>query len=279
MLFCSLVIHALILPLGCCIEYLPPYSPDYNPIKQAFSVIQAHLCQNSISFFQSDVLYLEMYQACDTITPEMTWGFFAHSGYMVWWTRQYYSVQYRRWLDSYQQLWIQSKYVIMQWFVWQSSWVHCAKKRKNPCQRHCPNSIHKCQPPWWLFSSCPRPYLQCSCASWTSASSPISIPPCLTRCWFEINCSACGLVIFKASSFSRMKMDRSNLLQKSTRLILGTRAARVMRGKDCTKAGVDWGGAVLCCSSPARPLKSFWMTMLGPAEAFWLVAARPRRRL
>jgi len=83
MLFRSLVIHAPILPLGCRIKYLPPYSPDYNPIKQAFSVIKAHLRQNSISFFQSDALYLEMYQACDTITPEMTWGFFAHSGYMV----------------------------------------------------------------------------------------------------------------------------------------------------------------------------------------------------
>jgi transposase len=77
------IIHALISSLGCCIEYLPPYSPDYNPIEQAFSVINAHLCRNAISFFRSDALYFEMYQACDIITPEMTWGFFAHSGYMV----------------------------------------------------------------------------------------------------------------------------------------------------------------------------------------------------
>lgn len=68
---------------GCRIEYLPPYSPDYNPIEQAFSVIKAHLRRNGISFYQSNALYFEMYEACDKITPEMTWGFFAHSGYMV----------------------------------------------------------------------------------------------------------------------------------------------------------------------------------------------------
>jgi transposase len=59
------IILALTSSLGCRIKYLPPYSPDYNPIKQAFSVIKAHLCQNGISFFESDALYFEMYQACD----------------------------------------------------------------------------------------------------------------------------------------------------------------------------------------------------------------------
>jgi hypothetical protein len=68
---------------GCRIEYLPPYSPDYNPIEQAFSVIKAHLRRQGFSFFQSKALYYEMYRACDFITPEMTWGFFAHAGYMV----------------------------------------------------------------------------------------------------------------------------------------------------------------------------------------------------
>ena len=62
--------------LGCCIKYLLPYSPDYNLIEQAFSVIKVHLCQNGISFFESDALYFEMYQVCDCITPEMMWFFF-----------------------------------------------------------------------------------------------------------------------------------------------------------------------------------------------------------
>jgi hypothetical protein len=61
----------------------PPYSPNYNPIEQAFSVIKALLHRNGIAFYQSKALYYEMYRAYDTITPEMTWGFFAHSGYVV----------------------------------------------------------------------------------------------------------------------------------------------------------------------------------------------------
>jgi hypothetical protein len=77
------IIHTLISSLGCRIEYLLPYSPDYNPIKQALSIIKVHLHWNGISFFDSNALYFKMYQACDITTPKMTWGFFAHSGYMV----------------------------------------------------------------------------------------------------------------------------------------------------------------------------------------------------
>jgi transposase len=68
--------------LGCRIEYLPPYSPDYHPIEQAFSVIKAHLRRNGITFYESSALYYELYLACEVITPEMTWGFFSHLGYL-----------------------------------------------------------------------------------------------------------------------------------------------------------------------------------------------------
>ena len=67
---------------GCRIEYLPPYSPDYNPIEQAFSVIKAHLHHNGIGFFEANALYYELYRACKIITPEMMWGFFSHAGYL-----------------------------------------------------------------------------------------------------------------------------------------------------------------------------------------------------
>ena len=69
--------------IGCCIEYLPPCSPDYNvPIEQAFSTIKSHLRQQGITFFHSTGLYYELYCACDIITAEVTWGFFAHAG--IW---------------------------------------------------------------------------------------------------------------------------------------------------------------------------------------------------
>jgi len=32
----------LINEAGCKLEYLPPYSPDYNPIEYSFSVIKSH---------------------------------------------------------------------------------------------------------------------------------------------------------------------------------------------------------------------------------------------
>ena len=67
---------------GCRVEYLPPYSPDYNPIEQAFSAIKSSLRRQGRSFFSEDALYYEMYRTCDVITPEMTWGFFHHSGYL-----------------------------------------------------------------------------------------------------------------------------------------------------------------------------------------------------
>jgi transposase len=67
---------------GCRIEYLSPYSPDYNPIEQAFSAIKAHLRRLGLSFYAYAALYYELYRACEIITPEMTWGFFSHAGYL-----------------------------------------------------------------------------------------------------------------------------------------------------------------------------------------------------
>ncbi|KAF8834909.1 hypothetical protein BDN67DRAFT_913971, partial [Paxillus ammoniavirescens] len=62
--------------------YLPPYSPDFNPIEQAFSIIKAHLCCQGVGFYCSKAPYYELYQSCTCIIPVMTWGFFQHSGYL-----------------------------------------------------------------------------------------------------------------------------------------------------------------------------------------------------
>ncbi|PBL04474.1 hypothetical protein ARMGADRAFT_910729 [Armillaria gallica] len=56
---------------GCRIEFLPPYSPEYNPIEQAWSVIKLHLRCQGISFYQSKAQYFELYEACDIITSDM----------------------------------------------------------------------------------------------------------------------------------------------------------------------------------------------------------------
>ncbi|KAF8837998.1 hypothetical protein BDN67DRAFT_908219 [Paxillus ammoniavirescens] len=77
------ILHAHKISLGCRIEYLPLYSPDLNPIEQAWSAIKCHLRQQGISFFSACSAYYELYQACEVVTPEMTFGFFSHSSYRV----------------------------------------------------------------------------------------------------------------------------------------------------------------------------------------------------
>ncbi|KIK93573.1 hypothetical protein PAXRUDRAFT_45149, partial [Paxillus rubicundulus Ve08.2h10] len=54
---------------GCRLEYLPPYSPDLNPIEQAFSIIKAHLRHQGLGFYHSKSSYFELYQACEIVTP------------------------------------------------------------------------------------------------------------------------------------------------------------------------------------------------------------------
>ncbi|KAJ7571867.1 hypothetical protein C8J56DRAFT_731360, partial [Mycena floridula] len=61
--------------------FLLPYSLDYNPIEQSFSAIKSYLWRTGIYRYGSHQPYYELYCAAEIITPEMTWGFFRHSGY------------------------------------------------------------------------------------------------------------------------------------------------------------------------------------------------------
>lgn len=70
------------------IEYLPPYSPDFNPIEQAFSVMKARMCRDGNIFRavwnQADDLdvYLRLYDLVFSITADNARGFYAHSRYV-----------------------------------------------------------------------------------------------------------------------------------------------------------------------------------------------------
>jgi transposase len=61
---------------GIRVEFLPPYSPDMNPIESSFSVIKSFLKRNRdyIESF-SDPIYA-LYIASLHITPAMAEGFF-----------------------------------------------------------------------------------------------------------------------------------------------------------------------------------------------------------
>jgi len=70
-------------------EFLPPYSPDYNPIELAFSAIKAHVRRNggilrSAMTEEDDMnVYLLLNEAVWTVTSSDAAGWYEHSGYSV----------------------------------------------------------------------------------------------------------------------------------------------------------------------------------------------------
>jgi len=66
---------------GCWFLYLPPYSPDLNPIEQAFSKLRAHLRKIRARPFT------EVFEAigaiCDPYDPTERWNYFKAAGYIA----------------------------------------------------------------------------------------------------------------------------------------------------------------------------------------------------
>ena len=70
---------ALIRAAKADVAYLPPYSPDLNPIELAFSKIKQRL--RSLACRTVDRLWSVTQSVLDSITPTDTIGFFRHCGY------------------------------------------------------------------------------------------------------------------------------------------------------------------------------------------------------
>ena len=64
---------------GCELLYLPPYSPDLNPIEQAFSKVKGLLRRAEAR--THEILIEVMGQALSAVTTRDTHGFFDHCGY------------------------------------------------------------------------------------------------------------------------------------------------------------------------------------------------------
>lgn len=64
---------------GCWLLYLPPYSPDLNPIELAFSKLKAHLRRIGARTFEQ--LIQAIGSICDMFTPDECWNYFIKAGY------------------------------------------------------------------------------------------------------------------------------------------------------------------------------------------------------
>ncbi|WP_343864350.1 IS630 family transposase [Caenispirillum bisanense] len=64
---------------GAWFLFLPPYSPDLNPIEMAFAKIKAHLRAAAARTF--DGLSAALGSICDLFDPDECWNYLRHSGY------------------------------------------------------------------------------------------------------------------------------------------------------------------------------------------------------
>jgi transposase len=64
---------------GARLLYLPPYSPDFNPIENAFAKLKAKL--RKAAKRTVDGLWTTIGSLIDTFTPQECANYFAHAGY------------------------------------------------------------------------------------------------------------------------------------------------------------------------------------------------------
>lgn len=73
---CSLISAA-----GALIRFLPPYSPDLNPIEEVFSKVKGYLKENEIAYRATNEPRVIILSAFTSITPQDCVNYITHSGY------------------------------------------------------------------------------------------------------------------------------------------------------------------------------------------------------
>jgi transposase len=67
---------------GIRIEFLPPYSPDLNPIEEAFSKIKSVLRRHRLYLTRNgDGMIFELMEIMKVVTGDDAVGYFMHGGY------------------------------------------------------------------------------------------------------------------------------------------------------------------------------------------------------
>ncbi len=72
-------VRELIEERGCELLYLPPYSPDLNPIEEAFSKVKGLLREAQAR--TREALVETIGRALSAVSARDAWGYFEHCGY------------------------------------------------------------------------------------------------------------------------------------------------------------------------------------------------------
>jgi transposase len=64
---------------GAYVRYLPPYSPDFNPIEQAIAKFKSHLRKEAARTLEA--LIEAIARTLNLFTPQHCTNFFANAGY------------------------------------------------------------------------------------------------------------------------------------------------------------------------------------------------------
>ena len=65
--------------VGAKVVYLPPYSPDFNPIELVFSKLKTILRKSKLRTVEE--LWKKLGKLCDIFTPDECKNYFKHTGY------------------------------------------------------------------------------------------------------------------------------------------------------------------------------------------------------
>lgn len=64
------------------IEFLPPYSPDLNPIEEAFSKVKAFIRRHrALLVHEGDGMLFDLMEIMEVVTASDAVGYFLHAGY------------------------------------------------------------------------------------------------------------------------------------------------------------------------------------------------------
>ena len=72
----------LITAAGALVRFLPPYSPDLNPIGEAFSKVKAYLKDNELVYQSTADPRILVASAMASVTTQDCQNYIKHAGYM-----------------------------------------------------------------------------------------------------------------------------------------------------------------------------------------------------